>query len=74
MTREFVVDINGTHLVKRRAGTPRIAAAEALKLHPDFGISYRGGRDRQLRQGESLTITVRNRADCPEVRFTDEER
>lgn len=74
MTKEFIVEINGKYLVKRRSGTPRVAAAEALKQHPEFGISYRGGRDRQLRQREVLQIRVMNRADFPGITFPDEER
>ena len=75
--KEYVVEINGKYLVKRRAGSPRIASQEAIKYHPEFGIRgnrYGGGPDRQLQKGEALTITVRNRADCPHVKFTDEER
>lgn len=70
--KEFIVEINGTHLVKRKATTPRIAASEALKRHPEFGMSWNGGRDRQLRQGEKLYITVSNRKDRPDIRFEDE--
>ncbi|MDD5475469.1 MAG: hypothetical protein PHU03_03020 [Syntrophales bacterium] len=72
--KDFVVLINGNP-VKRRAGTPRIAAQEAVKHHPEFGIIYLGGRDRQLRPQEILTVTVRLYADCTDkYKFSDERR
>lgn len=74
--KEFIVNINGTYIVKRRAGSPRIASQEAIKYHPEFGTRgnrYGGGPDRQLAQGEKLTITVLNRKDCPHIKFKDEE-
>lgn len=71
--KEFIVQINGNYATKRRAGTPRIAANEVLKRHPEFGITWNGGRDRQLNKCEILTIVVRNRADCPWLKFSDEE-
>ena len=69
--KEFVVEI-GARMVKIKAGTPRIAVAHALDNDPNFGLSYNGGKDRQLGKGERLTIQVRNRKDCSAVRFTDE--
>jgi len=85
--KEFIVEVWGNYTtlikgqaiytVRRLAGTPRIAASEVLKRHPEFGIRgnrYGGGPDRQLEHKEILTIRVRNRKDFPEIKFKDEER
>lgn len=69
--KEFVVEV-GHRMVKIKAGTPRVAVAHALQYDPNFGLSYNGGKNRQLQKGESLIVRIRNRKDCPSIRFSDE--
>ena len=82
--KEFIVEVWGNYTtlikkkpiytVKRRAGSPRIAVQEVLKHSPEFGLTWNGGKDRQLQRKEILTIRVRTRTDWPEIKFKDDER
>lgn len=74
--KDYVVTITGSarvaiHIARRRAGSARIAVSEVLKRTPDFGLKWNGGKDRHLKPGEAIVITVCNFADYPNKKYFD---